>query len=220
MRNRVIRGGRQALLRALLRPSCSREFERLGSAYGGWWVPSDVVGPGRIAYCAGAGEDITFDLELHARGMAVHCFDPTPRAVVHVAEHAPHDDRFTFHQVGFWSGKDTLRFFAPKDPSHVSHSVTNMQGTSTYFEAAVDSVSGLAQMLGHDRVDLIKMDIEGAEQVVLVSLLQEGPMPRVLCVEFDQPQTLRAVVGAVRRLKAAHMHLCKLEGWNYTFCRQ
>jgi hypothetical protein len=36
-----------------------------GSDYGGWWVPTADVKPDVVAYCAGAGEDITFDLALH-----------------------------------------------------------------------------------------------------------------------------------------------------------
>jgi hypothetical protein len=73
--------------------------------------------------------------------------------------------------------------------------------------------------LGDDHVDLIKMDIEGAEHVVLGSLLSEGPLPDVLCVEFDQPQSAINVVCAVKRLQVAGYSLAKVEGWNYTFLR-
>lgn len=76
---------------------------RLGSDGCGWWVPKAVVRPRAIAYCAGAGEDISFDLELHRRGLTVVTIDPTPRAIAHVDSVQPlmdaqghgHIDRLT-----------------------------------------------------------------------------------------------------------------------------
>ena len=38
--------------------------------------------------------------------------------------------------------------------------------------------------LGHERLDLLKMDIEGAEYAVLDDMLQSGILPDQLLVEF------------------------------------
>ncbi len=59
---------RRTLLAPLLRVRDDPTLVRLGSPGGGWWVPESVVRAGAVAYCAGAGEDVTFDLELHRRG--------------------------------------------------------------------------------------------------------------------------------------------------------
>ena len=113
------------------------------------------------------GEDITFDLGIIERfGCYVVAFDPTPRAIAHVAEHAADEPRFTFRPVGLWSEDTSLRFFAPRDPAHVSHSAVNLQRTETYFEAEVRTLPTLMHELGHDRIDLLKLDIEGAEHGV------------------------------------------------------
>lgn len=77
----------------------------------------------------------------------------------------------------------------------------------------------LIDELGDSRVDIIKMDIEGAEQRTLTSLLADGVLPSALCVEFDQPQPLRRVVAAVRKLQAVGYTLNKIEARNYTFTR-
>jgi hypothetical protein len=63
------------------------------------------------------------------------------------------------------------------------------------------------------------MDVEGAEYRVLDSLLASGPLPAVLCVEFDQPAAVRKTVDAVRRLQRAGYTLNHIEVWNYTFTR-
>lgn len=75
----------------------------------------------------------------------------------------------------------------------------------------------LMEELGDVRVDLIKMDVEGSEYAVIDSLLAIGPRVAVLCIEFDQPQPLRRVLTAVRRLCESGYRLAKIERWNYTF---
>src|ERR1035437_6300471 len=48
------RATREALPR-LIRPDVRDDLVRLGSDYGGWWVPAADVKPDVVAYCAGAG---------------------------------------------------------------------------------------------------------------------------------------------------------------------
>ncbi len=216
----VVCRARQGALRIRLRPRTrGQRLIRLGSDYGGWWVPEEIVGPGRIAYCGGAGEDISFDLALFARGCTVRVFDPTPRAIAHVQASDPHSERFTFVPVGWWSHDANLKFYAPTDPRHVSHSVVNLQGTSDHFLAPVRPVRVLMHELGDERVDLIKMDIEGAEHEVLSALLSSGPVPDVLCVEFDQPCSVRTIVRMTRQLCRHGFAVLKVEGWNVTYRR-
>ena len=72
---------------------------------------------------------------------------------------------------------------------------------------------------GDPRVDMLKIDIEGAELVVLDSLLADGPTPSTICVEFDQPQPIRGVIRTSRKLRDAGYALVKIDRWNYTFVR-
>jgi FkbM family methyltransferase len=206
-------------LRARLHPTGRDDLVRIGSDYGGWWIPESLAAPGTVAYCAGAGEDITFDLGLHERGCHVTTFDPTPRAISHVESNAPSGNGFRFVPVGWWNEDTVLRFYAPRDPSHISHSAVNLQGTDDYFSAPVKPVRQLMAELGDEHVDIIKMDIEGAEYAVIGRLVQEGPLPQALCVEFDQPQPPRRTVAAVEKLRGAGYDLAHIDFFNYTFVR-
>ena len=196
-------------------------LRKIGSDYGGWIVPTALVAADWVCYCGGVGEDITFDLGLiEAFGCEVHAFDPTPRAIAHAAERGADEPRFRFHPVGLWSEDTTLRFFAPRDPTHVSHSVVNLQRTSDYFEAPCRAVPGLMAELGHDRIDLLKLDVEGAEHRVVESVLGAGIRPAVLCLEIDQPVRPRALWRTVRRIRGAGYDLVAVDHWNLTFVQR
>lgn len=196
------------------------QLVRLGSDYGGWWIPVGAARPGKVAYLGGAGEDITFDVELHRRGCLVRTLDPTPRAITHVQAAAPTDDAFKFMPVGLWDEDTTLRFYAPRVAEHVSHSVVNLQETSTYFEAEVVTLRTALRRVGDTQLDLLKLDIEGAEHAVVRDVVQNGPSPEVICLEFDQPCPLSTMRATSSTLRAAGYSLEKVDGWNCTFVRR
>lgn len=196
-------------------------LERLGSHYGGWIVPLGLLQPGSRVYSGGIGEDATFDLAIIERlGAEVFAFDPTPRAIAHVAAFADREPRFRFLPVGLWDRDATLRFYAPRDASHVSHSVMNLQRTTTWFEAEVRSLESIMRELGHDEIDLLKIDIEGAEHAVLRSLLQSPVRPRVVCFEVDQPVGAVRFWRTMRALRAGGYEPVAVDHWNFTFVRR
>jgi len=196
-------------------------LERIGTEYGGWIVPTTLLQSDWLCYCAGVGEDITFDLGLIERlGVTIYAFDPTPRAIEHVRREASGESRFHFLPVGLWSEDTTLRFFVPKDPSHVSHSVVNLQRTREYFEAPCRSLPSLMAELHHDTIDLLKLDIEGAEHRVLRSMLDSGIKPKVICTEIDQPVSPVRFWSTIRRVQSAAYALVAVSGWNFTFVRK
>lgn len=202
-----------------------KDLVRLGTPYGGWIVPTQAFNESSICYCFGAGEDISFDVELINKfGCNVYTFDPTPRAIAHVRtliDKARQGERFEinnkpgeyyelaseqasklhFSGVGAWSSDTVMRFFAPSNANYVSHPILNLQNTKDYFEARCLSLKSIMAVLGHDAVDLVKMDIEGAEYEVLESMLATGIRPKVLCIEFDEAGAPRDA-GFARRLRA------------------
>lgn len=84
-----------------------------------------------------------------------------------------------------WSKKDILKFYKQTNPNYVSQSIIpNMFGTQ-YDIINVDSIKNIMQENNHDNIDLLKLDIEGAEIKVLKAMLKEEIFPKYLCVEFD-----------------------------------
>ena len=203
------------------------DLERLGSAHGGWVVPLGGLDASSVCYCAGCGEDITFDLALIERtGCTVHGFDPTPRAVAHVEKVTGDVPRYVFEPVGLWDEPGTLRFFEPENEKNVSHSLVALHGSERWIEVPVKTLSQVMAQHGHERIDLLKLDIEGSEYKVVDSMLDAALDVRVLCVEYDEYLSpldggARARIAAsMRRLADAGYALVSMQGaGNYTFVR-
>jgi len=160
-------------------------LEKLGSAYGGWIVPTLDISEGAVCYLAGVGEDITFDLALIARfNCSVFAFDPTPRAKLHVHKQAAHLSQFHFFNFGLWDAEGMLKFYAPANSEHVSHSIVNLQNSDRYFEASCKRLSAIMREMGHSRIQLLKLDIEGAEYRVIDSLVEDRLDIGIICVEY------------------------------------
>ncbi len=192
-----------------------------------WVVPSAVLSAGQVCYCIGAGEDISFDLSLAREFKCeVHTFDPTPRAIQYVSAMLGEvPSNLMFHEWGVWTQDGNVRFYAPKNDQHVSHSIVNLQQTSHYFDAECKRVRTIMTELNHAVLTLLKLDIEGAEYEVIGSLLNDGIRPAVVAVEFDEihsPQDAQAdarIRKTAAQLIDAGYELVSVDGADYTFVR-
>ncbi len=206
------------IFRVVCRPTRRLDLERIGSRYGGWIVPTDFLHPKGICYSAGSGEDITFDLELARRfGCEVYAIDPTPRSQRYVGDVAAGVPGFHSVPMGLWSSTRRMRFYAPRDRHEVSHSIANLQRTMDFFEADCVTVADLMARNGHRELDLLKMDIEGAEYDVLRNIIATEVRVRILCVEFHRPGALQRTIRMARQLKQAGFELVSVDGFNFTF---
>ncbi len=184
------------------------DMVKIGTTYGGWSIPADRLGPESVCYLAGLGQDASFDLGVIERfGCAVLAFDPVPEASRYAGTVSAREPRFDFRPVGLWSADGTLRFYENAEPGFVSRSATNMHGTSEYTEAQVRAVDSLMAELGHQRVDLLKLSVEGSEYEIVDDLLAKRLPVGVLCVEFSQPAPIKPVLERVRALQAANLQL-------------
>lgn len=210
-------------LRRSLRIAPHEDLISIGSTYGAWTIPADALTKDSACYLAGLGEDATFDLGLIERfGCTVYAFDPVPEAARYAEGVAAEEPRFHFQPVGLWSSDGTLRFYENAEPGFVSRSATNMHGTGAYSEAPVRSVASLMSELGNERVDLLKLSVEGSEYEILGELLTKRVPVGVLCVEFAQPAPLAKIHGQIAALEAAgyepvHASLPPFN-WKLTFC--
>lgn len=157
----------------------------LGSIYGGWWVCPSVLSSESIVYSIGVGTDISFDLALIRQfHVTVHAFDPTPLSIEWIKQQDL-PKLFIMHELGIADRDGVVEFYSPKIPGHVSHStVPQRLVTPEAIQVPVVKLSTIMNQLGHTHIDLLKMDIEGAEYSVIADILQMGIPVKQFLMEF------------------------------------
>lgn len=175
----------------------------IGTAYGGWVVPDGVIGPDWVCYCVGTGTDISFDLGLIERyGATVVSFEPAPGSLEYVREEAAGVDGFTFMPVGIGRRDGSVPMYLAEDSDSTALSATNLQATETWVERPVRSLPSVMDELGHERVDLLKLSLEGWEYEV-VPYLDYGRMGvRVLAVELTHSRPARKALELIELLRS------------------
>ena len=191
---------------------------RLGTDYGGYVLPDDLPQANWVCYSGGIGEDVSFELELVSRyGCAVIGFDPTPQSIELMRRVVLETPRIRFYPIGLWSSDTEQRFNAPSNPNHVSHSIADEAPVHGSFTAECRSVPSLMAELGHSRIDLLKLDVEGSEYEVLASILEANVRVKILLVEFHLAGHLARATSMVDQLQAAGYHPVHVESTNLTF---
>lgn len=163
---------------------CGSTF--VGTRYGGCPVYLPPLNPDSIVYAVGVGEDTSFDEALiKSVGCSVHAIDPTPKSADWIEKRRASgevDDRLKFYPWALAAEDGTAQFAMPNQPDHVSGSLLNHANVGNRsIEVTCRSVESIARELGHDRVDLLKIDIEGAEYNVVPAILKCGvPIGQIL----------------------------------------
>jgi FkbM family methyltransferase len=187
-------------------------MEKLGTNYGGWYVPTNMnLNENSVVYSGGVGEDMSFDLLLQCKyNCDVLLIDPTKRARTHFNEVklyysnkklftggiqqdyysciqnlSPNFDKINYLNIGLWKCNDELKFFKQNNENYVSQSLLeNMFGTN-YDVVKVDSIKNIMENQGHNNIDLLKLDIEGAEIETINQMLDDKIYPTYVLIEFD-----------------------------------
>lgn len=156
---------------------------------GGWWFHPDPLSEGSIVYSLGVGQDVDFDLALIRRfSLHVHAFDPTPSTVEWLADRDL-PANFHFHPWAVTAEDGVMKLYPRirKDGTESAVMYTLIPDAASRDSAVLVPAFCLTSILaelGHERIDVLKMDIEGAEYDVLDNLLKSGVKPLQLLVEF------------------------------------
>lgn len=157
-----------------------------GSGDGSWVVHPDTLDAQSVIYSFGIGRDLSLEQALIKRhGCSVHAFDPTPVALEWARRQAL-PDSLVIHDYGVANFDGVLEFHLPRKASGAHFSpVRRYKNTSPEtLEAPVKRLSTILPELGHDRIDLLKIDIEGGEYNVIDDFLADEIHAGQLLVEF------------------------------------
>jgi FkbM family methyltransferase len=200
-----------------------KSLVHVGSQYHGYHIPENFLNRDSICYLVGAGDDISFDVELKKRyDSQIIIIDPTPASKEHflrlkesMEKNEPppkvHGDpnyvykispeklnEMVFLEKGVWTENTTLKFHDPEIGGYVSQSVFLFKDSKKVMELPVDRLSNLMKSLNHHKVDLVKLEIEGAEYTVIDTILKDKLDVKIILVEFDEVYHAKGISHLLR----------------------
>lgn len=157
-----------------------------GNTYGGFYLCPEFVDENSVIYSFGIGEDISFDNTIiKNHNCSVFGFDPTPKSINWVKNQKV-SDKFHFYEFGISDKNEAIEFYLPKNPEHVSGSIIIQKNIDVTKKINVEmkSLRHIMNELGHQHIDVLKMDIEGSEYDVIENILESKISITQILIEF------------------------------------
>jgi FkbM family methyltransferase len=204
---------------AMLRRATLRELGNRATGCS-WQFCPDSLTQDSIVYGGGVGRDVTFEHALVKHfGCNVVLFDPSPTGLETMSLPENQIPQFRFAPVGLSGKNGTLRFAPPPDAQEGSW-FSDGSPAATIEVPCVD-LATLMRQYGHSRIDLLKIDIEGAEYEVLDHLLSRRLHVKQVLVEFHHniiPGIPRSrSIRYILKMITAGYKLVNQDGANHTF---
>ncbi len=197
------------------RVALARQLRSIGSKYGGYSLDLSALPSAPIIYSLGVGKDVSFDRSLiEQHGFTIHAFDPTPEVKTWL-ESQSLPGQFRFHAVGIADFDGDTDFHLPPRPDFISHSmVSARQYSKNAIRLPVVTLGAAMRTLGHKHIDVLKMDIEGAEYAVLSDLIRQKIKVGQILVEFHHRlsstgvDTTRSAIAALSEYGMKISYIC------------
>ncbi len=157
-----------------------------GTDSSGWKIVASSLQSRSVVVDIGLGEDVSFSESIIRQyGCVVNGFDPTPRAIEYVKR--LRNDHLCLFEYGLGVTGGRSQFYLPTNEFHVSgalHPERHLGGDTIEIELV--TIGQMFQLLQCERIDLLKLDVEGAEYDLIQSSefrAHAGAIDQ-LCLEF------------------------------------
>lgn len=201
-------------------------LSRIGTAYGGYWVPDRVLkagGTNGVLVSAGIGADVSLDLAFLNRDFRIIALDPLEECV-HFAEQHLTGDNVTIIKLGLWISAGKIPFYSPRNSRHDSWSITNIQETDASQAKNFETITLQELIARFPEIStgspvILKMNIEGAEGKLLESVVQSGTRFDVILVHLESLSQVRLrspirfakeSINSYRRLQDLHNNFYRI----------
>ena len=211
---------RRRLTKAGIGVEVSCRFVSYGARSGVWSIVPEAL-TGGVVYSAGVGNNIAWDLAMIEQHLVeLYAFDPTPRSVRWIGEQEL-PSRFHFHPLGVGAIDGSQAFSEPKPERKFNYTRADLgDPQDKLVQCKVRRLDTLRQELGHQEIDILKMDGEGEEMSVLPDMLASGIQPGQLLVEFhyNYPQIpFNDFLGLISQLRESGYRIFHISERGYEF---
>jgi FkbM family methyltransferase len=174
----------------------------LGEGYGSWIVPAGLIEPGWICYLVGAGGDVSFDLDLVRNyGATVRSFDAVDDYVRRAREDANGEPNLSVIHAAIALKDGPVRMQVTHDPNSQSVSAARLYDSQTFVELPGRTLPSLMAELGDQRIDLLKIDIEGSEYELFPTLDLQALGVKVFATQLHHTGSVKEARALIANLR-------------------
>ena len=148
--------------------------------YESWGLDLSKIERGCLVYSFGVGRTMDWELEVVRKlGARLHAFDPTPSSVAWMAQQE-FPEEISTHSWGLSNRDGPLDVFPPKRQSGENYTQERLRYVSNHHKPIQVQAKRLVTImaaLGHAKIDVLKLDIEGAEFQAVPDFIDAGIRP-------------------------------------------
>ena len=123
-------------------------------------------------------------------------------------------DKIIYNNCGIGTEDSIQKFYLPSNEEYVSCSLVKGMKGEKHINVNVKKLRSIMNQYEHNKIDLLKMDIEGSECDVIEDMLKEEIYPKYLAVEFDN---IEKKEGTNKLLKIQGYKLLYKDNNNYVY---
>ena len=155
--------------------------------FGGYLLKSDIINSDSIIYTFGVGGSLYFEEKVSEKYQCgVWCYDPTDIALEFMRDRDYDKKLINYFEYGIWTNDEKVKFYTQDiNIKNSGGSITNLFDNSDFKLLQCNKLSTFMKMNNHSKIDVLKMDIEGAAIDVLNNILDEKIFPAQIVVEFE-----------------------------------
>ena len=155
---------------------------------GNYVLNENLINSESIVYSFGVGTSISFEEKISKRfNCKVFCYDPTSLAKNFMDKHEYDKDQIKFIDYGIWIEDKKIKFYNQNETNKLDTggSITNLFKNQSYDLLQCYRLKTLMEQNNHERIDVLKLDIEGAAVQVLQDAINSNIQPRQIIAEFE-----------------------------------
>jgi len=155
--------------------------------FGGYLLKSDIINSDSIIYTFGVGGTLHFEEKVSKKYQCrVWCYDPTDIALEFMRDRDYDKKLINYFEYGIWINDEKVKFYTQDiSAKNSGGSITNLFENSDFKLLQCNKLSTFMKKNNHRKIDVLKIDIEGAAIDVLNNILDEKIFPTQIVVEFE-----------------------------------
>ena len=177
-----------------------------------YWTASGGIRPGDVVLDCGANVGVFAKKALAAGASRVIAIEPAPENLRVLKKNLAAEiaaGKVTVYEKGVWDKDDILKMSIDPTNSAADSFVRQREG-GQFIELPLTTIDKLVAELGLERVDFIKMDIEGAERQAIAGAAEtiKRFRPRMALCLYHLPDDPTVIPAAVLKIEPGYSFDC------------